>query len=138
MTAAGRLGILPSGIKSEPFMRHTRRTLLCGLGGVGLMLAAAPALAAEDTATSMRGWSGVDLQVGDGVASIRDLEPLGPAARAGLRPGDLIVGCNGGGVSLLPAALSGQPGELVELMVRRGTGRRIVRLVLEEPESARP
>jgi hypothetical protein len=55
-----------------------------------------------------------------------------------LRPGDLVFGCNGGGLDRLTAALAGPPGERVDLAVRRGAGQRTVRLVLEEQESVRP
>ena len=119
-------------------MSHTRRTLLLAIGAGGLLLAAAPAVAAEDAPLPASGWSGVYLNIAPGAASIRDLDPLGPAARAGLRPGDLVTGCNGGGLDQLPVAFSGPPGTLVELAVRRGQARRTVRLVLEVEESARP
>lgn len=113
-------------------MSGTRRAMLCGLG---LALAAGPALAAE--ATPVAGWAGVRLTPSGRIATIADLDPLGPAARAGLRPGDVVLGCNGGGLDRLDA-LNGPPGEQVELIVRRGTARRAVRLVLEDAESARP
>ncbi|WGM40265.1 PDZ domain-containing protein [Caulobacter sp. NIBR1757] len=119
-------------------MNGTRRALLSAMGGAGLLLAAAPTLAAEDAAPGPKGWSGVDLQIAGGVASIRELDPFGPAARAGLRPGDLVIGCNGGGLGQLPVALGGPPGEQVELAVLRGQSLRTVRLVLEVQESARP
>ncbi len=118
-------------------MSQTRRTLLCALGGAGLLLAATPALATEDVPAPPVGWAGVSLTpVGD-LATITRLDPLGPAARAGLRPGDVVLGCNGGGLDRL-TALAGPPGAQVELIVRRGAARRTVRLVLEEPETARP
>lgn len=112
--------------------------MLCGLCGAGLMLAAAPALAADEPPPAGVGWSGVTLTVAGDVAAIARLDPLGPAARAGLRPGDLVLGCDGGGVDRLPAALARAPGERVDLVVQRGPGRRTVRVVLEDQESARP
>ena len=112
--------------------------MLAALSGAGLLLAAAPALAADDAPTVVVGWSGVSLTVRGGVATIADLDPLGPAARAGLRPGDLVFGCNGGGLDRLASALSGPPGERVDLAVRRGVSQRLVRLVLEEQDSVRP
>lgn len=119
-------------------MGGTRRAMLCGLGGAGLLLVAAPALAAEDAPPPVAGWAGVTLTIAGDNAGIAQLDPLGPAARAGLRPGDLVFGCNGGGLDRLAAALAGPPGALVELDVRRGAARRNVRLVLEVEESARP
>jgi S1-C subfamily serine protease len=109
--------------------------MLCGLGGAGLWLAATPALAAE---TPPAGWAGVALTVAGREARIAELDPLGPAARAGLRPGDVVIAWNGGGLETLPAALAGPPGERVDLAVRRGQARRTVRLVLEVRESSRP
>lgn len=109
--------------------------------GAGLLLAAAPALAAEDFDLPHRppsGWSGLTVVLVGKEAQIAQLDPMGPAARAGLRPGDVLLGANGGGVDYIPGALSARAGEQVELMVRRGTARRTVRLVLEDPESARP
>jgi S1-C subfamily serine protease len=122
-------------------MNGSRRAMLMAFSGAGLLLAAAPALAAEDfdpPHVPPRGWSGLTVILVGKEARIAQLEPLGPAARAGLRPGDVLLGANGGGVDYIPGALSARPGEQVELMVRRGTSRRTVRLVLEEPESARP
>ncbi|NBB15238.1 PDZ domain-containing protein [Caulobacter sp. SLTY] len=116
-------------------MHLSRRAALAGLGAVGLSLAAAPAFA-QDEARS--GWAGVSLTVTDGAAHIADLDPLGPAARAGLRAGDLVLGWSGGALSALPAALSGPPGERLDLTVARGDRRRTVRLVLEAMEIARP
>lgn len=118
-------------------MSHTRRTLLWALSAGGLLPAAAPAVAADEVPPGAS-WSGVDLYIARGGARIEALDPLGPAARAGLRPGDLVTGCDGGGLDQLPVAFSGPPGTLVELAVRRGQARRTVRLVLETQESARP
>lgn len=118
-------------------MSETRRTLLCALGGAGLLLATTPALASEDAPAPVVGRAGVSLTPVGNLATVAWLDPLGPAARAGLRPGDVVLGCNGGGLDRL-TALGGPPGEQVELIVRRGAVRRTVRLVLEEPESARP
>lgn len=112
--------------------------MLCGLGGAGLLLAAAPALAAEGDAPPVAGWAGVTLTLAGGVARIWQLDPLGPAARAGLRHGDVVLAWNGGGVETLSTALAGAPGQQLDLTVRRGQGRRQVRLVLEAQDSARP
>ncbi|MDB5468736.1 MAG: hypothetical protein JWR84_296 [Caulobacter sp.] len=119
-------------------MSGTRRAMLWALSGAGLMLAATPALAADDAPIPAVGWAGVTLTLAGDVARIGELDPLGPAARAGLRPGDLVYGCNGGGLGRLGAALAGPPGERVDLAVRRGAAQRLVRLVLEERDSVRP
>lgn len=119
-------------------MNGTRRMILRGLGGAGLLLAAAPALAAEGETSPVAGWAGVTLSIAGGVGRIALLDPLGPAARAGLRPGDVVLAWNGGNLATLPVALAGPPGAQLELSVRRGQGRRQVRLVLEARESARP
>ncbi|HYE44454.1 MAG TPA: hypothetical protein VEA44_01640 [Caulobacter sp.] len=116
-------------------MTMSRRAALGGLGAAGLALAAAPAFAQEVVGP---GWAGVILTLAGETAGITALDPLGPAARAGLRPGDLITGWSGGGLAGLPAALAGPPGERFELSIRRGEASRTVRLVLEERDSARP
>jgi S1-C subfamily serine protease len=112
--------------------------MLWALSGAGLLLAAAPALAAEGEAPPVAGWAGVTLTLAGGVVRIADLDPLGPAARAGLRPGDVVLAWKGGELAALPAALAGPPGEQLDLSVRRGRASRTVRLVLEAQDSARP
>jgi serine protease Do len=75
-----------------------------------------------------RGWLGVSLQdvpgdsgpVGIGVGAV---ERNGPAARGGLRPGDVIVGINGDVVetarALIRIVAATAPGQTVRLAVRR-------------------
>ena len=80
-----------------------------------------------------RGWLGVSLQdvqpapgapagvaAGVGIAAV---EPRGPAARGGLRPGDIVTGINGEPVqtsrALIRAVAGTPPGEAVKLAVRR-------------------
>lgn len=116
-------------------MHLSRRAAFAGLGAAGLSLAAAPAFAQDEPGP---GWAGVTLAIAGGSAQIATLDPLGPAARAGLRPGDLVLGWNGGDLATLPAALSGPPGGQLNISVIRGGQRRTVRLVLEAPEIARP
>jgi hypothetical protein len=71
-------------------------------------------------------WLGVFLEQGDNDepgARVNQVYPAGPAARAGVRGGDVIVAVNGGEVrspaGLIQAIDQMQPGEKAELLVRR-------------------
>ena len=84
-----------------------------------------------------RGWLGVSVQdvqgasggiagrgtPGNGVA-IAGIDRTGPAARAGLRPGDVVLSVNGDRVdtarSLIRSVAATPPGNIVRLVVRRG------------------
>ncbi len=88
-----------------------------------------------------RGWLGVSVQdvqagvggvgtvggagrgTGTGVA-IAGIDRTGPAAKAGLRPGDVVMSVNGGRVdsarNLIKAVAATTPGSSVRLLVRRG------------------
>ncbi len=77
-----------------------------------------------------RGWLGVSVQdvqggqpASNGVA-IAGIDRTGPAARAGLRTGDVVTAVNGDRVdsarSLIRAVASASPGTAVKLSVRRG------------------
>ena len=84
-----------------------------------------------------RGWLGVSVQdVGGGLAgvatrlpgngvAIAGIDRAGPAAKAGLRTGDVVVSVNGDRVdsarSLIKAIAATAPGTQVRLAVRRGT-----------------
>ncbi len=73
-----------------------------------------------------RGWLGVSLQdprSGNGGVGVAAVERNGPAARAGLRPGDVITGVNGEQVdnsrALIKVVAATSPGSTVRLAVRR-------------------
>ncbi|HYZ64777.1 MAG TPA: trypsin-like peptidase domain-containing protein [Acetobacteraceae bacterium] len=73
-----------------------------------------------------RGWLGVSVQGGErgqGVA-VAGVERAGPAARAGLRPGDVILAVNGQRVEstqgLIRTIAAIPPGRSAQLQVRRG------------------
>ena len=75
-----------------------------------------------------RGWLGVALRDSDDPPSravIATVEPNSPALRAGLRPGDEVVGVNGeaidGSRALIRAVAAVPPGQGVRLRVRRQT-----------------
>ncbi len=78
-----------------------------------------------------RGWLGVSVQdvqggigrVAGGGVAIAGIDRTGPAARAGLRPGDVVLSVNGDRVdsarSLIRAVAATPPGNGVRLVVRR-------------------
>jgi putative serine protease PepD len=67
------------------------------------------------------------------------ITPGGPAEKAGIRPGDLIVAFEGRPVTdpdeLIVAIRAQRPGDTVTLTVRRGDTERDVRLTLDKAES---
>lgn len=79
-----------------------------------------------------RGWLGVSVQDVPGNRTARDgngvtianIDRTGPAARAGLRPGDIVLSVNGSRVDtaqgLIKAVAAATPGNVVKLTVRRG------------------
>jgi serine protease Do len=76
-----------------------------------------------------RGWLGVTIQEQSGAAPhvgvmIGNVDHSGPAARAGLRPGDTLLAVNGDKVDtsrdLIRAVAATPPGNNVRLSVRRG------------------
>ena len=76
-----------------------------------------------------RGWLGVSVQDAPGArsansgVSIAGIDRTGPAAKAGLRPGDIVLAVNGDHVDsargLIRAVAAAQPGTAVKLSVRR-------------------
>ncbi len=75
-----------------------------------------------------RGWLGVSVQDAPGRVAhtgveIAGIDRTGPAARAGLRPGDVVLAVNGDRVDsargLIRAVAAAQPGSAVKLSVRR-------------------
>jgi serine protease Do len=75
------------------------------------------------TGTIERGWLGVSVEDHDTGVLISAVDHAGPASRAGLRPGDVVVAINGVSVStsrgLIRAVAAQAPGENAHLTVRR-------------------
>ena len=75
------------------------------------------------TGTIERGWLGVSVEDHDDTVLISAIDRAGPAARAGIRPGDEVVAINGETVSssrgLIRAVASVTPGNSARLTVRR-------------------
>ena len=91
-----------------------------------------------------RAWLGVSTSEDpprDG-ALVQALTPGGPAAEAGLRPGDLIVGVGDEAVrspsDLGQLVLQRKPGDTVEVVVQRGGDRETIRVTLGERPDESP
>jgi|GEM_PF-3528194 len=118
----------------------SRRFLMVGLTSTGFSFAALRAAAAAPApagaAISGAGLSG--RRLGSSI-EILSLDPLGPAARSGLRPGDRVVDWVGGDLLQLGQALNGAPESRLILTVMRGVRQRQVQLVLEgDNQTVRP
>jgi len=130
-----------------------------GSVGIGFATPAAMVRAVLESARQggeiVRPWPGftgqtVDADLAEGVGLtrpggviLRKVHPEGPAARAGLRQGDVILGIDGREVADMDALRFrvgvGRPGETVTLSVLRpGSGRREVRLPLAPPPETPP
>jgi S1-C subfamily serine protease len=88
---------------------------------------------------SRRAWLGVEMESWPmGGAVVNRVAPSGPAASAGLMPGDLIVSFNGspvGEASDVTGALARlHPGQVVSVQIRRGSAPMTVQVTL----AARP
>ena len=106
-------------------------------GSVGIGFAVPSEIAAKivaelkDKGRIDRGWLGVSVQEvpgnraarGNGV-SVANIDRTGPAARAGLKPGDVVLSVNNASVDtaqgLIKAVAATPPGNSVRLTVRRG------------------
>jgi putative serine protease PepD len=91
--------------------------------------------------TIRRAYLGVSTAEGNGGAVVREVTAGGPAARAGLRPGDLIVTVGGERIAdpddVAAAIQDRAPGDSVDVDVRRGGERRTLEVELTaRPEQA--
>jgi serine protease Do len=70
-----------------------------------------------------RGWLGVSVEERDNMVIIANLDRVGPAARSGIRPGDVVVAVNGERVEsargLIRAVAGVPPGNNARITVRR-------------------
>jgi len=73
--------------------------------------------------TIERGWLGVSVDDRDTGVTISGLDRNGPAARSGIRPGDVVVAVNGDRIEssrgLIRAVAVVAPGNSVRLTIRR-------------------
>ncbi len=73
--------------------------------------------------TIARGWLGVSVEDSDDGVVISTIDKAGPAARAGVHPGDAVVAINGEAVNtsrgLIRAVALVTPGDNARLTVRR-------------------
>ena len=88
-------------------------------------------------------WLGVRIQNrGSGGVTIVKVEPLSPASRAGLRPGDVVVGFSGSGLArqvsdvhraseLISLVQSASAGDHALVIIERSGAKRAVRATLE-------
>ena len=88
----------------------------------------------------MRAWT-VDADRPAVGLEITSVVPDGPAAAAGLRPGDIITEIDGAPATtterLVLTSLRGAPGDTVTLTFRRGDGTQETDLVLAAPDEGR-
>jgi serine protease Do len=70
-----------------------------------------------------RGWLGVSVEDRDGSVTIATLDRTGPAAKAGIKPGDVVVAINGDKIDssrgLIRAVAVVPPGNSVRVTIRR-------------------
>ena len=103
-----------------------KQFMLTGIAVLGLMNATAPADAAHRHARRYVQAPAQQLSVGSGV-HVEEVVPYTGAARAGIRPGDVIVGVNGsaiGGYPDLDSHVAANGGRALTLDIIRG-GRRL-------------
>ena len=89
------------------------------------------------TRMPQRGWSGMrfnyNLSSGQATFSVESMNPLGPAARAGMEVNDRVVAINGAREKLNEANRGFKPGETVVYTVSRDGKERQIAVRLENP-----
>jgi len=129
--AAGQLvGINTAGASASVAQNVGFAISIDGAAPIVNELAAGHSPSGGSTPQAARAWLGVIVTTGSGGVSISSVVPGGPAASAGLRAGDLIVGVDGTTISTpadLTAALSShKPGDSVQVTVTsQGTQRTV-------------
>jgi serine protease Do len=112
-------------------------------GSVGIAFAI-PANMARDVigqlrqfGTVRRGWVGINIKPAGGGALVSGVAPNGPAAKAGIRKGDVIVGFDGRKITdsrMLARQVAGTPvGKTVGVDLKRAGKRFTVRLTVLKP-----
>ena len=123
--------------------------LICFIFVIGAIFIHAAA-GAQSTAPAPRAVLGValrelspqEIQSGIQGAFVQGIVPNGPAEKAGVRPGDIIVGANrqavASGAQLVQMIGSRNPGDLVELVVLRSGRRQTIGVTLAPPVAGKP
>lgn len=129
------------------FFEVTLKTLVCLIFVTGALCIHA-AVGAQPTAPAPRAVLGVMLrelsaeetQSGGRGAFVQTVVPNGPAERAGVRAGDIIIGANRqaitSGAQLVQMIGGRGPGDLVELVVLRSGRRQTIKVTLALPVAA--
>ena len=77
----------------------------------------------RSTGSMQRGWLGVSVEEREGVVLIANLDRGGPAGRAGIRPGDIVVSINGERIEtargLIRSVAAVPPGNNARVVIRR-------------------
>ncbi|MBL4847422.1 MAG: PDZ domain-containing protein [Planctomycetes bacterium] len=108
------------------------------------MTAATAVICLSATAIAAPGYVGVyleDSDTGNNGAAIQDVAPGSPAAKAGLRQGDLIIEWNGNDVSgsqvLIPYLKRSQSGQTIQFAITRDGWRKALKMTLASAPATR-
>ena len=118
-----------------------------GSQGIGFAIPVALALSVMseliEKGRVTRGWLGVDIREAQAPgALIAAVQPGGPAARAGVKPGDVVVAAGGRPIAdpaaLLKAVTATKPGNTLRLTIAGRNAAEIAVVVGERPRAKRP
>lgn len=123
------------GAKNDLEFSNVVNTALQKFGFSHIMLF--PPAATEQRVTQRRAGIGIRIQIEEGGLRITDIFPEGPAAKAGIQPGDLVVECDGKPVKAV-ADVSGEKGQKSTIVVIRDGKKKSFEIVREEYSTVIP